>query len=1024
MKKIMVIAVSFLFTALMSNTTVWRGNVVLNDDYTVQVGDVLIIEAGTRVGFGNQVTLTVQGEIKVYGDPSNPVLFSNYYALDSNWGGIILENTTALNEFSHAVFIGAGDTPLVLMQSNAVIHNCIFRGNSGMYGKPGALKIVGGNVTVDETLFENNYGSYGGAVHVYNNSLNSLSQIDILNSQFIANEGQDGGAIYILDKFDSPNNMHIKISKCTFTQNRGYELGGALYYDNKGKIDLEFEKSLIFTNSAFQGSGIFMSFMEEMPGPILAQKFRNLIVFMNKGYYQSGIQIDMGQTQNPNNITFTNINVVYNFLEPSKEEKNQQSSGIFIRSFNGNAPIIRNSILWGNRDLVGPSNFFIQNQGGGLHPDNVFNYCNIEQYFTGEGTNISQNPLFVRPPDLTRLYDYPRRINKNRFDFHVSLLSPCIDAGDPMSPFENEPIPNGERVNIGAYGNTAEATRSTYDQITPTANTTIGVPDNSALVLNFEGKKGNFDLEGINLGMNSEVYLRSAQNVSLNLKSLTTSPVKFDGGFVRIQTLVEQPQGLITPPQTITVTENLQLINTNLNDITIQTPRGLKNTPPTVLVSNSQFFNNGNSQHALLIEDASNIIIENSQFVDFNNGIVVGTVEGGDPPLTKASGRITNNTVSFDVSEATKNKSSKQVGIQISGASIDIEDNIIDGGTEGIMMTFGSSGRITNNTVSFNVSEATKNAFVKKGISVSENSVSNEISFNKIISDDWENSLDIIGIEIDNSSGSILYNTMRFTGFNFGPRKGVRINEPSNAVNVINNTILNPGLGFEISSNNTVTLINNIYWSDSFDALNISDTTNVVFYNNLFKNPLPEGYVGSGNIFEDDPNLSDPWNSDYNPVSFSPCINAGMIVEGVHVFSEGKSFPVVFYGSAPEIGAYEYYEEGVNFPENIVISVTETEISFGWDPLPGYDYYAVYASDNPYSGFTKIATVTGFSFSEALTGLKKFYYVVGTTDPPEKFYSGSADLNIMDSSKDRSINRMESDRKTLPVRIKNNSNLR
>ena len=38
--------------------------------------------------------------------------------------------------------------------------------------------------------------------------------------------------------------------------------------------------------------------------------------------------------------------------------------------------------------------------------------------------------------------------------------SPCIDAGDPKSRYVNEPQPNGGRANIGAYGNTTEASKS------------------------------------------------------------------------------------------------------------------------------------------------------------------------------------------------------------------------------------------------------------------------------------------------------------------------------------------------------------------------------------------------------------------------------------------------------------------------------------------------------------------------------------------------------------------------------------
>lgn len=39
-------------------------------------------------------------------------------------------------------------------------------------------------------------------------------------------------------------------------------------------------------------------------------------------------------------------------------------------------------------------------------------------------------------------------------------LSPAIDAGDQTSDYSNEPTPNGSRVNLGAYGNTAEASKT------------------------------------------------------------------------------------------------------------------------------------------------------------------------------------------------------------------------------------------------------------------------------------------------------------------------------------------------------------------------------------------------------------------------------------------------------------------------------------------------------------------------------------------------------------------------------------
>jgi hypothetical protein len=44
------------------------------------------------------------------------------------------------------------------------------------------------------------------------------------------------------------------------------------------------------------------------------------------------------------------------------------------------------------------------------------------------------------------------------------VTSPCIDAGDPMSPIGLEPFPNGGRINMGAYGGTAEASKSYFGE--------------------------------------------------------------------------------------------------------------------------------------------------------------------------------------------------------------------------------------------------------------------------------------------------------------------------------------------------------------------------------------------------------------------------------------------------------------------------------------------------------------------------------------------------------------------------------
>ena len=101
---------------------------------------------------------------------------------------------------------------------------------------------------------------------------------------------------------------------------------------------------------------------------------------------------------------------------------------------------ITNCIIWGNRSAGGAQ----------VHSSSALTYSCIENLSEGGGGkgNISPNPHFVDPENG---------------DFHLRSWSPCIDAGDPASPFSNEPEPNGGRVDMGAYGNTPEATSKSAD---------------------------------------------------------------------------------------------------------------------------------------------------------------------------------------------------------------------------------------------------------------------------------------------------------------------------------------------------------------------------------------------------------------------------------------------------------------------------------------------------------------------------------------------------------------------------------
>jgi len=100
----------------------------------------------------------------------------------------------------------------------------------------------------------------------------------------------------------------------------------------------------------------------------------------------------------------------------------------------------------------GPTPICITKSGHTTCPDVVL----------GEG-NIEVDPLLADPlnGDYHLKSRFGRRNPATQTWVTDDVTSPCIDAGDPASDYSSEPQPNGSRINMGAYGNTTEASRST-----------------------------------------------------------------------------------------------------------------------------------------------------------------------------------------------------------------------------------------------------------------------------------------------------------------------------------------------------------------------------------------------------------------------------------------------------------------------------------------------------------------------------------------------------------------------------------
>ena len=138
-----------------------------------------------------------------------------------------------------------------------------------------------------------------------------------------------------------------------------------------------------------------------------------------------------------------------------------------------------NSIVWGN----GPVEVLAE---GSNQP--VITYTDVGGGWPGLG-DLDSDPLFVRPgywsdpkdatkpkpaSDPTAVWvsgDYHLRSAAGRWDpaakawINDTVTSPCIDTGDTLSPIGAEPMPNGNRINLGVYGGTVQTSQSDMSSI-------------------------------------------------------------------------------------------------------------------------------------------------------------------------------------------------------------------------------------------------------------------------------------------------------------------------------------------------------------------------------------------------------------------------------------------------------------------------------------------------------------------------------------------------------------------------------
>jgi hypothetical protein len=262
-------------------------------------------------------------------------------------------------------------------------------------------------------------GDHGGGLYVFS------PDAEISHNRIIGNEiGRAlgygwGGGIIVFNKGGK-----YRLSHNVFTGNFAPSVGSAVFVDDGAVASLDHD--LIYANACNPaGNGA-------VP-PV----------------YVDGNETGEGGAGKSSTLTVNHVTIADHVCEPT-------GKGNAITVTWNSKVTVKNSILWNNG-------------GDDVEVDATskatVTYTLSQEKLKGAG-NVSSDPLFVNAEGR----DYRLRSTAGRWDPAANdksggwvvdkQHSPAIDAADPAAPYEFEPAANGGRANLGADGNTAQASQS------------------------------------------------------------------------------------------------------------------------------------------------------------------------------------------------------------------------------------------------------------------------------------------------------------------------------------------------------------------------------------------------------------------------------------------------------------------------------------------------------------------------------------------------------------------------------------
>ncbi len=365
------------------------------------------------------------------------------------------------------------------LDPNSILDGFTITGGSAGYEQPDSkygagMYNVNGSPTITHCIFVGNEGHYGGGI------CNKNASPVISHCRFIENTGQIGGGIYNLEStpqitdcsfarnavdyrgggLDNDRRSNAIVTNCTFVGNSvlsddyGYdESGGGGMSNNQSSPVVSF--CLFRDNTAGDiGGGGMWNFYSGSPHQV------DHCLFVANTAYVGGGMINMYD------CATSIVNCTF-----SRNAATSWAGGGLCSYVNNATATIRNSIFRDNTAAdEGDEIYAIASSPLAISYSNIAGSggsgAGWDASFGADGGgNIGADPLFADPDNL----DFHLRSQAGRFNSSQPYLpawvadevtSPCVDAGDPADDEGKEPAGNGSRVNMGYYGGTFQASRT------------------------------------------------------------------------------------------------------------------------------------------------------------------------------------------------------------------------------------------------------------------------------------------------------------------------------------------------------------------------------------------------------------------------------------------------------------------------------------------------------------------------------------------------------------------------------------